>query len=236
MRHIYYSSALLLLMGGCAEQSLDPKIDFKPPVYVQELPSRESDNTFSARGSLFGQGDNPLFSDRKAKNLNDVVTVIVSEATTSQSSNQKNLSRTNNTDLGGGLVSNAGAGTGIQGLVGNINDATSFGFKTATTNAFAGAGTAQLSENFTTTVSARIIKILQNGNYFIDGNREIMIDGQKQIFHVSGVINPFDIDINNQINSRFIADAKIMYKTEGDISRQAKQGWGTRTLEAVWPF
>jgi len=236
MRHFYYASSLVLLISGCAEQSIDPKMNFKPPAYVQELPSREDDNTFSSRGSLFGQGENPLFTDRKAMNLNDIVTVLINEQTTSQSSNQKNLSRTNNTNLGGGLVSNAGAGTGIQSLTRNINDATSFGFKTDTTTAFQGAGTAQLSENFTTTVSARVIKILQNGNYFIDGNRAIMIDGQKQIIHVSGVISPFDIDIKNQISSKYIADAKIMYKTEGDLARSAKQGWGTKAIEAIWPF
>jgi len=236
MRYLHYYTLILLLFSGCAQQSLEPKINFKPPQYVQELPSREEENTFNSRGSLFGQGENPLFTDRKAMHINDIVTVVVSESTSSQSSNQKNLSRTNNTNLGGGLVSNAGAGTGVEGLVRNINDATSFGFKSDTTTAFAGAGTAQLSENFTTTISARVIKILQNGNYFIDGSREIMIDGQKQSIHVSGVISPLDIDIKNQINSRFIADAKIMYKTEGDIARQGKQGWGTRAIEAVWPF
>jgi len=47
--------------------------------------------------------------------------------------------------------------------------------------------------SFTTTVSARIVKVMVNGNYFIVGRREIMVDDQKQIMQLSGVIRPYDI-------------------------------------------
>ncbi|SFV63050.1 Flagellar L-ring protein FlgH [hydrothermal vent metagenome] len=78
--------------------------------------------------------------------------------------------------------------------------------------------------------------MLKNGNYFISGRREILIDNQKQLVQISGVIRPYDIDQNNKINSSQISDAKILYKTEGDVDRATQQPWGTKILQAIWPF
>ena len=35
---------------------------------------------------------------------------------------------------------------------------------------------------------------MENGNYFISGKREILVDRQKQTIQISGVIRPYDID------------------------------------------
>ena len=53
---------------------------------------------------------------------------------------------------------------------------------------------------------------------------------------VSGVIRPYDISQNNEIDSKYIADAKILYKTEGELDKSTKKPWGTRLMEAIWPF
>jgi len=63
-----------------------------------------------------------------------------------------------------------------------------------------------------------------------------MVDDQKQIMQLSGVIRPYDIDQNNQISSAKISDAKIMYANEGDIDRSVNQGWGSKMVQAIWPF
>jgi flagellar L-ring protein precursor FlgH len=103
-------------------------------------------------------------------------------------------------------------------------------------SSFSGKGTNSRTENFSTTISARIVKVLINGNYFITGSREILVNGEKQIIQISGVIRPFDIGQNNRISSTFMSDAKILYKTEGDIDRNTNQGWGSKILDSIWPF
>ena len=66
-----------ILLSGCLP-SVDPRIDMKPPVYVNQLPSKRSNQHVNS-GSLYGRGDNPLFYDRKAMNVNDIVTVVINE-------------------------------------------------------------------------------------------------------------------------------------------------------------
>ena len=232
----------ILFLSGCTANLTDPEINFKPPTYVEQMPSREGGKDFVSQGSIFGQGDNPLFSDRKAMNINDIVTIVISEVAKSSNTGAKQLSKVNATGLGGGLFSTAStaSGTGASGrtnsVVNTLNGATNIGFNSNSTSTFQGAGTATKDASFTTTISARIVKILQNGNYFVSGKRELLIDDQKQIIQISGVIRPYDIDQFNKINSSKVSDAKILYKTEGDADRATKQGWGTKLIEAAWPF
>lgn len=235
-------SYVILFFSACTANLTEPEIDFKPPTYVEQMPAREDKQDFGATGSIFGQGDNPLFSDRKAMRVNDIVTVIISETAKSSNVGAKQLNKNDKTNLGGGIFTTGTATTGtgangsVNSAIGKLNGLTNAGFTTSTDNSFAGSGTATKDASFTTTVSARIVKVMQNGNYFVSGKREILIDDQKQVIQISGVIRPYDIDQFNRIDSASMSDAKILYKTEGDVDRATKQGWGTKAIQAVWPF
>ena len=233
---LFMSIVTLLVFSGCTAKSVDPTIAMKPPAYVEQLPSKEKEAAFPNEGSLFGRGDNPLFSDRKAMNVNDLVTVVIDETVAQSSSSQKSLSKNNSDKLGGGIFTNAGTNAAVNGAVNRINGITNLGFQTGSQNSFSSKGDNTRNEQFTTTISARVIKILNNGNYFISGSREMLINGEKQIIEISGVIRPYDIDQTNTINSKYIADAKILYKTEGPMDINNKKGWGTKLIESIWPF
>ena len=231
-KNIYFCALAAAFLSGCLP-SADPRIDMNPPVYVEQLPAKPVNNQPNA-GSLFGRGDNPLFADRKAMNVNDIVTVVISERANQSSSGKHDTSKNSAISLGGGLFS-AGSAP-LSTLATQLNKAGDIGFSAGNKNEFTGAGSSVRAEAFTTTISARIIKVLENGNYFIEGSRELLINGEKQIMQLSGVIRPYDISNANEIDSRYIADAKILYKTEGDVDRATRKPWGTKLMEAIWPF
>ncbi len=240
---IYGVVGSLLLFSGCASHPTDPKITFAPPKYVDELPSREDEQIFATAGSLYGQGDNPLFSDRKAMNVNDIVTVVIDESTISSSTGKKSIKESDNANFGigangavGGNIQYGGTNKLLQNTADTINSVTSLGFKSGGSSEFSGAGSNTRNESFTTTISARIIKVLNNGNYYIEGGRELLIDGEKQMIRVSGVIRPYDISQGNTIDSKYIADARVYYETEGDIKKSTSKAWGTKFVESIWPF
>ncbi|MDD5157198.1 flagellar basal body L-ring protein FlgH [Sulfurimonas sp.] len=227
---------VILFTSGCTANLTDPEMDFKPPVYVEQMPSLEDKKDFGAVGSIFGQGDNPLFSDHKAMHVNDIVTVVISESAKSSNTGSKQLSESDTSALGGGAFTSTGANAAVSSAVGKVNGLANIGFNSTSNNAYKGQGSATKDAAFNTTVSARIIKVLQNGNYFISGKREILVDDQKQMIQIGGVIRPYDIDQYNKISSSKISEAKILYKTEGDVERATKQGWGTKIIQAIWPF
>lgn len=225
----FFTSILAIFsLSGCTAKLADPEINFAPPTYVEQMPSREEQQDFVSTGSLFGQGDNPLFSDHKAMHVNDIVTVVISETAKSSNTGAKQLTSSETNALAAGLAGFAFSKIGAKNLPLPMTPGYS--------NSYKGQGSATKNASFTTTISARVVKILKNGNYFISGRREILVDDQKQLIQISGVIRPYDIDQNNNVNSSQMSDAKILYKTEGDVNRATQQGWGTKLIEAVWPF
>ena len=233
---LFISLYAILLFTGCTANLTDPEIDFEPPKYVEEMPAKQDQKDYTSEGSIFGKGDNPLFSDHKAMHVNDIVTIVISETAKSSNTGTKALSESDSSSLGGGVFASNGGNPAVSAYANKLNGLTNIGFTGSTNSAYTGSGASTKDASFTTTVSARVIKVLENGNYFVSGKREILIDDQKQIIQVSGVIRPYDISQNNQISSSQMSDAKILYKSEGDIDRATKQGWGTKIIQSIWPF
>ena len=220
---------------GCATHPMDPTIDMKPPKYVEEMPSKVESYPTNP-GSLFTNGDN-LFSDTKAMKVNDIVTVIITEKVKQSSQASKKLSEANS-DAGGLFDAGVSGGVSFNGHTKNFGK-TGISISLPglnSTRTFNGSGTQQRNELFETTISARIVKVLKNGNYFIYGTREVYLDGQKQVIALSGVIRPQDISADNTIDSKYIADAKIKYFTEGDIKRSVERNWFAKLWEAIVPW
>lgn len=228
---------VILFFTGCTADLMKPEISFEPPKYVEQMASREDKKDFVSTGSIFGQGENPLFADHKAMHVNDIVRVIISERSSSSLTATKDLSKNDTTNLGGLTFGTTGGNNALGARVGTLNGLSQISAVGLTSaNTFQGTGSATKNAFFTTTVSARIVKVLANGNYFISGKREILVDDQKQIIQISGVIRPYDIDQFNKIDSAQMSDAKILYKTQGDVDRAIQQGWGTSIIQAIWPF
>lgn len=226
----------ILFLTGCTANLTEPEISFEPPAYVEQMPAKEDMQDYVSTGSIFGQGDNPLFSDHKAMHVNDIVRVVISENAKSSSSGARDLSKDDSSSLGGGTFVAGGGNSAVTSYADKLNGLTNIGFTGASGSSFKGTGSASKDASFRTTVSARIVKVMQNGNYFISGKREILVDDQKQIIQISGVIRPYDIDQHNKIDSAQMSEAKILYQTQGDIDRATKQGWGTKIIQAAWPF
>jgi flagellar L-ring protein precursor FlgH len=221
-----------LFFMGCSHHPMDPDIDMKPPKYVEQMPSKDIEVSHNT-GSLFNNGDN-LFSDKKAMKVNDVVTVLINFKVKATSNGKKQTSESTTTPMTGVNMLTSGinhvAGmAGINPGLRPLNDNT-------TTRNYQGQGSNTRDDSFSASVTARIIKVLKNGNYFIAGSRQVMIDGEKNIIRVCGVIRASDIDSTNTIDSKYIADAKIEYKTEGEIERATNKNWFAKFLDAVSPF
>lgn len=231
------SIIFLLSLAGCSRHPMDPEIEMKPPKYVEQMPPKEDERTNANVGSLFGLGESPLYSDRKAMKVNDIVRVQIRESATSSSSSKRKFAKTQKDALGAGVITpGVNANNIVKDAASRADGFTSVGFQANSNYNFDGSGDSSRKESFSTTISARVIKVMPNNTYFIDGARELLIDGEKQLIRVSGVIRSDDITQSNLIDSTYISDAKIMYETEGVIRNATNQAWGSKLLESVWPF
>ena len=103
-------------------------------------------------------------------------------------------------------------------------------------NSHKGSGTTTRNGTLTATISATIKEILPSGNYLIEGKRQVNINNEEQILILTGQVRPEDINFDNTISSKLIAEASISYSGQGVIADEQRVGWGIRLINWIWPF
>lgn len=215
----------------------DPIMDFSPPKYVEELPEKDFIEEFPKLGSLFGQGERPMFADRRAMRVNDILLVKVNEASNASFNAQKTYNGAQEGTLNSPNINYNGNNEEIAKSIDDFRNASAFNMNLANGDtSFNSGGSQTRNENVIFDLSARVIKVLNNGNYYIEGTKQIMVDGEKKIILLSGVIRPYDITSDNSIESKFISELKLNYTSEGDISSKRHKKWGSAELEQAWPY
>ena len=220
---------------GCSSSS-NPELQFdKPEVQIpRELPEAKKN-----KGSLYSVRGTSLFADKKDLQIGDIIQIVINEDLSSKSNNKRELSSNRDNNLGGGLFAATGTNT-LGGAVGSaankLNSNLGVNFGTNSSSSDKGSVKTQLDETFETTVSAIIEETYQNGNYYIKGTKEMLIEGQKQKIIISGVIRPYDISSDNSINSSQVANLKLLYDKDGVESEILETPWGLKIMRAIWPF
>lgn len=218
----------VLLAAGCA--SHNETVRNAPPVpRTPQVDSRQPEP-----GTIWpGEGArNNLFVDNKARYVNDVVTIVVSEVTTGTSSASTNTSRDASTTAG--ITGLLGIDKSLQAMNAKLNPSISLGGTAS--NSLKGKGDTSRGSTFATRITARVVKVLDNGNLVIEGWRQLKMNGESQYVVVSGIVRPDDITSDNLVSSQYIADARIDYVGDGVINEKMKPGWLTRIVDYVWPF
>jgi flagellar L-ring protein precursor FlgH len=77
---------------------------------------------------------------------------------------------------------------------------------------------------------------MPNGNLLVSGEKQVAIGHEQEYVRISGVINPSFVDAFNTIASSKVADARIEYKSAGQISEGQIMGWMARFFLNVLPF
>ena len=70
----------------------------------------------------------------------------------------------------------------------------------------------------------------------ISGSREVIVNNEKQLIVVTGVIRPRDISSENIVLSTYISDAKIVYSGSGIVNDSQRKGWLANIIDVLSPF
>ena len=103
-------------------------------------------------------------------------------------------------------------------------------------NSFAGSGTTAQSNSLTGQVSVHVVRVFQNGNLEILGQKKLTLNNGDEYIRVHGIVRPQDIDGKNVVSSDRIANANIQYIGAGDIAASSKKGWYSKILDTVNPL
>lgn len=238
MNKIIYIVLIAFFLSSCS--TLNEKIEFKKPEI--QIPKKEI-VVKKNKGSLYSMRGTSLFADKKDLQIGDIIQININEGLKSNSKNKRELTSNRNNSLGGGLLTGTNTTAGANSLnritkplSAKFNSTVGVDFNTKSSSSDKGEVKTQFDETFSTTISAIIQETYANGNYYIKGSKELLIDGQKQTIIISGVIRPYDISSDNSISSSQIANLKILYDKEGEEAEVLDTPWGLRIFKILWPF
>ncbi len=174
-----------------------------------------------------------LYTDPKASDINDIVIIKITENSTA--SNKAGLSTTKKTNMSMGVDAFLGLETDMKGKITESFDPKSM-FGATTNNSNNGTGTSTRETKLSTYISARVVDKMPNNNLIIEAKKEVIVNKEKQIVVLRGIIRSRDIGYDNTIESNRIADMQIVFKGKGPVSDQTKRGWLSWVLDKVWPF
>jgi flagellar L-ring protein precursor FlgH len=222
------SSCLVVALAGCAQLSprdLPPERVYLPAAGIQagSVPD----------GSIFSKaGQGGLTGTDHARRAGDLVTVLLEEqmsASTSASSNASRNSAT--TALTPGALASIDRRFGSAGLPWpvDINPG-----KSAIDSS--GQGSAEQQGRITGEVTAVVTEVLPNGLLAVRGYKRMELARGTQVIRLTGLVRPTDIQPDNPVRSRRLADADISVASRGELADASRSGWMNRALLLLWPF
>lgn len=233
---VYY---MLFFLTGCATtQDLPPH----PPKYVY----REEKVAQSSVNSLWHDTAS-LYEDRKARRLNDLVTINVVENITASGKANTKTSRDSSSDYAMTDLFGMNKDFNIQNLpfikdlykgnnaAGVPSPFTPTASGTAKSN-FDGKGDTSREGKLIGTITAKVVEVMPNGTLVLESRKDTTINKEKQTLVLRGMIRPDDIQPDNTILSSYVADAQIFYVGQGVLQEKQSPGWFSRIMDQVWPF
>jgi flagellar L-ring protein FlgH len=178
-----------------------------------------------------GSSERTLTADRKAAAVGDILTVVVQESASTQSSQRKKTDSSASVDAG---VDQWLFPASVSGF-GQHNGALP-GIKLGGKNDFSGGGEVSASQNVTSRAAVLVTAVLPNGNLVIEGVRRVSFDGETQHVVLHGVVRGDDVSPANTVFSSNIADARVEFISEGSLTDAKKKGWLTKLYEKLRPY
>lgn len=208
-----------LVAAGCAqlprESLVDKQVNYSFPQQHQ-----------LGNGSIYQGGAviQPLFEDRRPRDLGDTLTIVLDEEVKASKSSASSAGHDGKSTFTPTLVPS------------QIKKLGELGLDVAGTADFKGDGASNAKNSFTGTITVTVQGVMPNGNLRVRGEKHIGINQGNEYIRFSGMVNPRTISSLNTVQSTQVADARIEYVGDGYINEAQTMGWGQRLLLNLSPW
>lgn len=211
-------------LSSCAlTKKKETKESFKPtePVVIQ-LPKEDN-------GAIFRPEMNVgLFDDNNARNIGDILTIVLSESTNASSTANTSATKDQKVDLPSPKLAGDKVTKNGKEILNNEVDAG---------REFNGQGTSAQNSSFSGTISVTVSKVLPNFNLVVRGEKLVRLNQAEEFIRFSGIVRPQDISPDNMVESKRIANVNVTYAGDGTISAANSMGALGRFFQGKsWPY
>jgi flagellar L-ring protein precursor FlgH len=205
----------------------------KPEYQPVSLPMPAPKNANRQKNSLWAANRTTFFEDQRASDIGDIITVLIDIDDTAALENATQRSRSSNENAD--LPSVLGYEEALNRVLPQAVDNTDLIDFDSDSN-HTGNGSIEREEQIQVQLAALVTQVLPNGNMVIQGRQEVVVNFEKRILQIDGVIRPEDISITNSISYEQIAEARIAYGGEGQITDVQQPRYGQQLYDIIFPF
>ncbi len=168
-----------------------------------------------------------LFEDKRARRIGDVITIVLSESTTSSKKADTAIKKDDSVNIDAGVVLGGIPRKGALTMETTVNP----------TRDFSGESSADQSNKLTGTITVMVADVLPNGLLEVRGEKWMTLNRGEEFIRIRGYVRPEDVLPDNTIASTKVADVRIAYSGTGELAQANRQGWLSRFFSSeFWPF
>lgn len=172
------------------------------------------------QGPAAGQGGSPgstnyggyglmdLASDVRARNVGDLVTIVVLDQASATSQGTTTQQRQSSASASISSLFGAKSSSSALNNLANISGQ----------NQLKGAGTTSRQTTVSTTVSTRVIRVLPNGDLVVEGSKLISINSEYQTVALRGIVRATDLGPINSVTSNQVEDLELRINGKGVVN------------------
>lgn len=167
--------------------------------------------------SLWSDTGSP-FADKKARNVGDILTVIINESSRQSISKSSSNSKEGSVDIGAG-----------SGLLKFLKAAGASG-----SDSFKADGSASDTSSFSGRITVTVVEVLPNDNMVVEGTQSIWQGKNEQKITFRGIIRRDDVTMNNTVPSTKVANAELRFDGKGPLNAKQRQGILTQLFNILF--
>jgi flagellar L-ring protein precursor FlgH len=174
-----------------------------------------------------------LFSDRRARTVGDILTVVIEIDDEAALRNRTQRAR----DAAEELDMDT-----LFGIPQEIDDilpgdlSLEAGVDISSDSSTLGAGQIARDEKIELKIAATVTEVLPNGNLAILGSQEVRVNYELRDLQIAGIIRRQDITGDNTIDYEKIAEARLVYGGRGQVYQLQQPRYGEQVLDIILPF
>ena len=165
-----------------------------------------------------GSPTRTIFADHRAMNVGDIVTIIISETSSTSASRSGSNEKSGSVSIGAGI-----------GLFDFLKATTASG-----SDKFSAKGSASSTNRTVGNVTVTITEITPAGNYILEGTQSIWQNRNEHKITFRGMCRPEDISATNTVLSTRVADATVRFDGKGPLNAKQRQGILTQIFNILF--
>ncbi|MDP1635405.1 MAG: flagellar basal body L-ring protein FlgH [Gallionellaceae bacterium] len=219
--NMVWAVATASLLTACV-----PSTGIQQPLSAR--PAAPAASASGNNGAIYQAGVNerPMFEDRRARNVGDVLIINIVETTSA-------------TGKGGRTEDNSGSIALTTPVVTGVNGSTvqgSFGAAGSSSVKSASKSDSSGSNTFSGAITVTVTEVLANGNLRVAGEKQVAIRYAQEYVRFSGTVNPSTISSSNTVQSTQVADVQVEYKGATNLDTASVTTMFNRIFMSVLPF